>query len=166
MAVLRPGPDLLRAPEELRREDEATCIGYGFHPGTDALANCLQRESLAGRYWGASPAAVLGLRVGLLVGRGPYWPWSEGADPEQQSALSRAQNTISASDQVRENATARSLRRRRCAASSTYPQLQWLPYMARSYTKPAICPSSRIEPRSHGARGPHLRRRWSYRRAQ
>ena len=38
-----PGP-----PEELRREDEATCTGYGFHPGTDAFASCLQRESLAG----------------------------------------------------------------------------------------------------------------------
>ena len=24
--------------EELRREDEATCAGYGFHPGTDAFA--------------------------------------------------------------------------------------------------------------------------------
>ena len=24
------------SPEELRREDEATCTGYGFHPGTDA----------------------------------------------------------------------------------------------------------------------------------
>src|SRR6185295_13348280 len=94
VAVLRPGPDLLRVPRGTPPRGEATCIGYGFHPGTDALANCLQRESLAGRYWGASPAAVLGLKVVLLVGRGPYWPWSEGADPEQQSALSRAQNTI------------------------------------------------------------------------
>jgi hypothetical protein len=38
---------LALAPEELRREDEATCAGYGFHPGTDAFATCLQRESLA-----------------------------------------------------------------------------------------------------------------------
>lgn len=38
------------SPEELRREDEATCTGYGFHPGTDAFAACLQRESLARRY--------------------------------------------------------------------------------------------------------------------
>jgi hypothetical protein len=36
------------SPEELRREDEATCTGYGFHPGTDAFASCLQKESLAG----------------------------------------------------------------------------------------------------------------------
>ena len=27
------------SPEELRREDEATCAGYGFHPGTDAFAS-------------------------------------------------------------------------------------------------------------------------------
>ena len=38
-------------PEELRREDEATCAGYGFHPGTGAFASCLQKESLARRYW-------------------------------------------------------------------------------------------------------------------
>ena len=37
------------SPEELRREDEATCVGYGFHPDTNAFATCLQRESLARR---------------------------------------------------------------------------------------------------------------------
>ena len=37
------------SPEELRREDEATCVGYGFHPDTDPFATCLQRESLARR---------------------------------------------------------------------------------------------------------------------
>jgi hypothetical protein len=47
------------SPEELRRQDEATCAGYGFHTGTDAFAICLQGESLARRaltsyppYWG------------------------------------------------------------------------------------------------------------------
>jgi hypothetical protein len=49
------------SPETLRREDEAACAGYGFHPDTDAFATCLQRESLARRaltsyppspYWG------------------------------------------------------------------------------------------------------------------
>jgi hypothetical protein len=55
------------SPEELRREDDATCTGFGFHPGTDAFAGCLQKESLAPRYW-AAPPPVLGL--GLLVGRG------------------------------------------------------------------------------------------------
>ncbi|MGC2200257.1 MAG: hypothetical protein WA633_08960 [Stellaceae bacterium] len=49
------------SPEALRREDEATCTGYGFHPGTDAFASCLQKESLARRYWAAQPP--------------PYWGW-------------------------------------------------------------------------------------------
>jgi hypothetical protein len=52
------------SPEELRREDEATCSGYGFHPGTDAFATCLQWESLARRYLGPPP--------------GPYWGWVSG----------------------------------------------------------------------------------------
>jgi hypothetical protein len=47
------------SPEELRREDEATCAGYGFHPGTDAFDSCLQKESLPRRYWRAT-ASVLG----------------------------------------------------------------------------------------------------------
>ena len=38
------------SPEELRREDEAACTGYGFKAGTNDFANCLQRESLARRY--------------------------------------------------------------------------------------------------------------------
>ena len=49
------------SPEELRRQDEARCSGYGFHPGSDAFAGCLQKESLARRYWGAPPS--------------PYWGW-------------------------------------------------------------------------------------------
>jgi hypothetical protein len=63
------------SPEELRREDEATCIGYGFHPGTDAFAACLQRESLARRYaiWSEPPPPYWGWGA---WGRwwGPYWP--------------------------------------------------------------------------------------------
>jgi hypothetical protein len=47
--------------EELRREDEATCAGYGFHPGTDAFAGCLQKES-----W----RAVTGLRRRRHIGGG------------------------------------------------------------------------------------------------
>ena len=54
--------------EELRREDEATCAGFGFHPGTDAFASCLQKESLARRYWDVSPPPYWGW------GWGPYWP--------------------------------------------------------------------------------------------
>ena len=46
--------------EEIRREDEATCVGYGFHAGTDAFASCLQKESLARR---------------ALTSYPPYWGW-------------------------------------------------------------------------------------------
>ena len=45
-------------PQELRQGDEAQCQGYGFKPGTNDFALCLQRESLARRY--AVPAP-------------PYW---------------------------------------------------------------------------------------------
>ena len=60
-------------PEELRREDEARCAGYGFHPDTDAFATCLQRESLARRY---SVPAPLPYRGWGYWGEpwGPYWP--------------------------------------------------------------------------------------------
>ena len=54
------------SPEELRREDEAACGGYGFQPGTDAFASCLQQESLARRYWAAPDWGYWGW--------GPYWP--------------------------------------------------------------------------------------------
>ena len=57
------------SPEELRREDEARCAGYGFKPGTNDFANCLQRESLARRY--AIPPAPPPLCWGYW---GPYWP--------------------------------------------------------------------------------------------
>lgn len=50
------------SPEELRRQDEAACTGYGFKPDTNDFANCLQRESLARRY--AIPPAPP-----------PYWPY-------------------------------------------------------------------------------------------
>jgi len=61
--------------EELRREDEATCTGYGFHPGTDAFASCLQKESLARRYWAAPPTPYWGWSSWGWSGPwGPYWP--------------------------------------------------------------------------------------------
>jgi hypothetical protein len=46
-------------PEQIRQHDEATCAGYGFKPGTDAFAGCLQREVLARQY----------------VLEQPYWGW-------------------------------------------------------------------------------------------
>jgi hypothetical protein len=61
------------SPEELRREDEATCTGYGFHRGTDSFASCLQKESLARRYWEASPP-YWGWGYWWGEGWGPYWP--------------------------------------------------------------------------------------------
>ena len=61
------------SPEELRHEDEATCAGFGFHPGTDAFANCLQKESLARRYWAAPLPPCWGWGY-WGAGWGPYWP--------------------------------------------------------------------------------------------
>jgi hypothetical protein len=61
-------------PEELRREDETTCAGYGFHAGTDAFASCLQKESLARRYLAAPPSPNWGY-WGYWGGPWrPYWP--------------------------------------------------------------------------------------------
>jgi hypothetical protein len=53
------------SPEELRQQDEAACLGYGFQRGTTDFATCLQRESLARRYgapepWDAPPFGVYG----------------------------------------------------------------------------------------------------------
>jgi hypothetical protein len=62
------------SPEELHREDEATCTGFGFHPGTDAFANCLQKESLPRRYWAAPPPPYWGWGYWWGAGWGPYWP--------------------------------------------------------------------------------------------
>ena len=61
------------SPEELRRQDEATCAGYGFHPGTDAFATCLQRESLARRYSVPAPPPYRGWGY-WGEPWGPYWP--------------------------------------------------------------------------------------------
>lgn len=35
---------------EIRARDEAQCTSYGFKPGTDAFAGCLQQENLSRRY--------------------------------------------------------------------------------------------------------------------
>ena len=47
------------SPEELRRQDEATCASYGFQPGSPDFASCLQRESIARRY-GETPSVSFG----------------------------------------------------------------------------------------------------------
>jgi hypothetical protein len=68
------------SPEELRREDEATCSGYGFHPGTDAFATCPQQESLARLYSGPPPnpywdGVFGGCGLGAVMGS------ARGSDP-------------------------------------------------------------------------------------
>ena len=55
------------SPEELLREDETTRSEFGFHPGTDAFASCLQKESLARHYWAAPPAPYWGRRTGTVL---------------------------------------------------------------------------------------------------
>jgi hypothetical protein len=35
--------------EEMRADDEADCVSFGFQRGTPDFANCLQQESLAQR---------------------------------------------------------------------------------------------------------------------
>jgi hypothetical protein len=55
--------------EELHRQDQAACASYGFHPGTNDFAACMQRESLARRYQPPPPPPP------VWWGRpwGPYW---------------------------------------------------------------------------------------------
>jgi hypothetical protein len=38
------------SPEQLRQQDEAACMSFGFQRGTTPFAECLQRESLARRF--------------------------------------------------------------------------------------------------------------------
>ena len=57
------------SPEELRRQHEAVCTGYGFKPRTNDFANCLQRENLARRY--AIPTRATATVLGELGILGP-----------------------------------------------------------------------------------------------
>jgi hypothetical protein len=50
MGDLHTGPGFLCLAGRTPPRGRGDVIGYGFHPGTDALATCLQRESLARRY--------------------------------------------------------------------------------------------------------------------
>ena len=60
-AIMLYGLAACDSPEELRAHDEAACASYGFQPGTPDFAACLQRESLARRYYAPPPP-------------GWYWP--------------------------------------------------------------------------------------------
>ena len=72
LCLLTPAASCV-SPEELRREDEARCAGYGFRADTPEFATCLQRESLARRYLSVPP---LPPPYWGYWGRswGPYWP--------------------------------------------------------------------------------------------
>lgn len=75
LALALAGLTACVSPEELRREDEAACASFGFKPGTNDFAGCLQRESLARRYDMYAPNYPA---WGPLWGPrwGPYWgPW-------------------------------------------------------------------------------------------
>ena len=37
------------SPEQVRAEDEGRCRSYGFQTGTEAFAQCMQREDLTRR---------------------------------------------------------------------------------------------------------------------
>lgn len=52
------------SPEQLRAQDEAACSSYGFRPGTDDFAACLQREDLARTYY-ARPRLSVGASFGF-----------------------------------------------------------------------------------------------------
>jgi hypothetical protein len=57
------------SPEELRRQDESTCAGYGFHPGTDAFSACLQQESPCAPLFDVA-GAILGRILGTILALG------------------------------------------------------------------------------------------------
>lgn len=67
-AVMLLGLAACVSPEELRQQDEAACLSYGFQRGTPDFAACLQRESLARRY--GAPEPWLGPPYGSYYGPG------------------------------------------------------------------------------------------------
>jgi len=52
------------SPEELHRQDEATCTRCGFQAGTDGSASCLRKE----RAWlgGTGPRSLLRIGGGAI----------------------------------------------------------------------------------------------------
>ena len=60
---------------ERRTSDDATCRSYGFRPGTDAFAGCLQNIDLdrsAERRQSLYPSVYSGYGAGIRFGRGFY----------------------------------------------------------------------------------------------
>jgi len=58
------------SPEELLREHEATGVGYGFHPGTDAFANLASTGELGAACPDFLPATAV---VGVIGDIGAVW---------------------------------------------------------------------------------------------
>ena len=53
---------------DFRHADEAACTSYGFTPGSDGFAACLQREALARRYPPLWSAPVVWHGAGFYAG--------------------------------------------------------------------------------------------------
>lgn len=63
-------------PEQLRQQDEAACVSFGFQPNTPDFANCLQRESLLRRYqFGLYSSPGFGWYGPGWGYPGPFAPW-------------------------------------------------------------------------------------------
>ena len=72
VVALAPGLTSCVSPEELRREDEATCAGFGFHPALTPSLVVSRRKA-----WFCVTGLRHRLRIGAGVseaGVGPYWP--------------------------------------------------------------------------------------------
>jgi hypothetical protein len=67
MATIALALTACASAEELRARDDAACQSYGFHPGTNDFAACVQRETLARQYYWSAPYAYDG-----LPGYAPY----------------------------------------------------------------------------------------------
>jgi hypothetical protein len=50
LTLLLPSLGACVTAEEVRQQDEASCVSYGFQRGTPEFAGCLQQEALSRRY--------------------------------------------------------------------------------------------------------------------
>ena len=89
----RTNPAPGSGPRCPRSEDEAICIGYGFHPSTNAFAACLQRArasrtgpGLVPRpppYWGRVLGTMVGAVLALAGGSAVLTPVVLAAHPQR-----------------------------------------------------------------------------------
>ena len=77
LALVLPALGGCVSPQERRAEDEAQCRSYGFRPGTDGFANCLQNRDLdrsaERRQLLTGPGYGYGYGGGFGFRRGPFW---------------------------------------------------------------------------------------------